>query len=63
VLLAKAPLDSAYRARVNSLCRVIDVFDFEIDTVGRLVAGHLVATLCSPGCQLSHRCVNRSGPS
>jgi len=29
VLLATAPLDSAYRARVNSLCRVIDVFDFE----------------------------------
>ena len=25
VLLTKAPLDSAYRARVNSLCRVIDV--------------------------------------
>ena len=28
VLLADAPLDSAYRARVNSLCRVIEVFDF-----------------------------------
>jgi hypothetical protein len=42
VLLAKAPLDGAYRARVDSLCRVIEVFDFEIDTFGRLVAGHLV---------------------
>ena len=41
VLLADAPLDSAYRARVNSLCRLIDSFDFEIDTVGRLVAGDL----------------------
>ena len=55
VLLAKAPLDGAYRARVNSLCRLIDVFDFEIDTFGRLVAGHLardpgyLAILVIPG--------------
>jgi len=55
VLLGKAPLDSAYRARVNSLCRVIEVFDFEIDTFGRLVAGHLarhpgyLAILVIPG--------------
>jgi len=55
VLLADAPLDSAYRARVNSLCRVIEVFDFEIDTFGRLVAGHLarhpgyLAILVIPG--------------
>jgi transposase len=55
VLLAEASLDSAYRARVNSLCRVIEVFDFEIDTFGRLVAGHLardpgyLAILVIPG--------------
>ena len=55
VLLAKAPLDAAYRARVNSLCRLIEVFDFEIDTVGRLVAGDLarhpgyLAILVIPG--------------
>ena len=55
VLLTKAPLDGAYRARVNSLCRVIEVFDFEIDTFGRLVAGHLarhpgyLAILVIPG--------------
>jgi transposase len=40
---------------VNSLCRLIDVFDFEIDTVGRLVAGDLarhpgyLAILVIPG--------------
>src|SRR3977135_741783 len=55
VLLAEAPLDSAYRARVNSLCRVIEVFDFEIATVGRLGAGDLarhpgfLAILVIPG--------------
>jgi hypothetical protein len=37
------------------LCRLIDVFGFEIDTVGRLVAGHLarhpgyLAILVIPG--------------
>jgi transposase len=40
-LLAGAPLDGAYRARVNSLCRLIDSFDFEIDTAAQRVAGHL----------------------
>jgi transposase len=40
-LLAKAPLDAAYRARVNSLCRVIEALDFEIDTTAGLVAGQL----------------------
>src|SRR5204863_3557923 len=39
--LATVPLDDAYRARVNSLCRVIEMFDFEIDTVTRRVAGDL----------------------
>jgi transposase len=40
-LLADAPLDGAYRARVNSLCRLIDSLDFEIDTAAQRVAGHL----------------------
>ena len=39
--LAKAPLDAAYRARVNSLCRLMDGFDFEIDTLTNLLAGDL----------------------
>ena len=40
---------------MNSLCRLIDSFDFEIDTFGRLVAGHLarhpgyLAILVIPG--------------
>jgi transposase len=37
--LASAPLDSAYRARVNSLCRLIECSDFEID-----LATHLITT-------------------
>src|SRR5919107_689440 len=32
-LLAKAPLDAAYRLRVNALCRLIDALDFEIQAV------------------------------
>jgi len=40
-LLAQAPLDGAYRARINSLCRLIEGCDFEIDTAGQLVAGDL----------------------
>jgi transposase len=32
-LLAKAPLDGPYRARVDALCRLIDAVDFEVDTV------------------------------
>jgi transposase len=40
-LLAQAPLDGAYRARVNSLCRMIDAYDFEIELAGRLVAARL----------------------
>jgi transposase len=32
-LLATAPLDSAYRLRVNALCRLIDALDFEIQAV------------------------------
>ncbi len=37
--LATTPLDTAYRARVNSLCRLISEYDFEID-----LAGHLITT-------------------
>ncbi|HEX5121361.1 MAG TPA: IS110 family transposase [Pseudonocardiaceae bacterium] len=47
-LLDKAPLDRPYRARVNSLCRLIDAFDFEIQVATRLVAGRLA---CHPGHQ------------
>jgi len=45
-LLAQAPLDAAYRLRVNALCRLIDAMDFEI----RAVAGPLrVALAGHPG--------------
>lgn len=45
-LLAAAPLDAAYRLRVNALCRLIDAIDFEI----RAVAGPLrVALTAHPG--------------
>jgi len=40
-LLAAAPLEGAYRARVNSLCRLVEAMDFEIELAGRLVAGRL----------------------
>ena len=39
--LAQAPLDPAYRARINSLCRLIDSFDFEVDTLTDRVAADL----------------------
>jgi len=39
--LAAAPLDAAYRARVNALCRLVESYDFEIDVVGRLVSARL----------------------
>ena len=32
-LLADAPLDGPFRARVNALCRLVDAIDFEIDAV------------------------------
>jgi transposase len=35
--LAAAPLDAAYRARVNALCRLIAEYDFEIDLAGKLI--------------------------
>jgi hypothetical protein len=40
-LLAAAALDAPYRARVNSLCRVIEAVGFEIDVAAGLVAGRL----------------------
>jgi transposase len=44
--LAKAPLDAAYRLRVNALVRLIDAVDFEV----RAVAGPLrVALMGDPG--------------
>jgi transposase len=32
-LLAQAPLEAAYRMRVNALCRLIDAIDFELQAV------------------------------
>jgi transposase len=47
-LLAQAPLDAAYRLRVNALVRLLDALDFEI----RAVAGPLRAALTGhPGFQ------------
>lgn len=40
-LLAAAPLESAYRARVNALCRLIEAYDFEVDLVTRLVTAQV----------------------
>lgn len=42
-LLEQAPLDGPYRARVNSLCRMIDALTFEIDVAAHLVAVRLAA--------------------
>jgi transposase len=43
-LLARAPLDAAYRLRINALLRLIDAMDFEIEAVGgplrAALAGH-----------------------
>jgi len=36
-LLAAAPLEPVFRARVNSLCRLVEAFGFEIDTVTGLL--------------------------
>ncbi|WP_043715058.1 IS110 family transposase [Kutzneria sp. 744] len=41
-LLAQAPLDRAYRARVNALCRLIESLDFEIALAAKLIATRLV---------------------
>jgi transposase len=40
-LLAQAPLEGAYRARVNSLCRLLEAFDFEIGVTTHLVSAKL----------------------
>ncbi|QUQ68274.1 IS110 family transposase ISHvo9 [Kutzneria sp. CA-103260] len=40
-LLTQAPLDRAYRARVNALCRLIESLDFEIDLAAKLVSARL----------------------
>jgi transposase len=42
VLLARAPLDAPYRARVDACCRLIDTIDFEVDAVSRQLCGRLV---------------------
>jgi transposase len=40
-LLAAAPLDGAFRGRVDSLCRIIDAIDFEIDALTKPVRSRL----------------------
>jgi transposase len=40
-LLATAPLDGAFRGRVDSLCRLIDAVDFEIDAIAKPVKARL----------------------
>jgi transposase len=39
--LATAPLDAPYRARTNSLCRLIDAYGWEIDLMAKLIAQRL----------------------
>ena len=41
VLLAAAPLAKPYRARVNSLCRLIEAYDWEIELAAKLVTQRL----------------------
>jgi transposase len=41
-LLARAPLDGPYRARVDACCRLIDAVDFEVDAVGSQLRARLV---------------------
>lgn len=41
LLLKQAPLDAAYRARVNSLCRLIEAYDWEIELAAKLVTQRL----------------------
>src|SRR5262245_8535827 len=54
-LLAKAPLDGPYRARIDACCRLIDAVDFEVDTVTTQLRGRLAghggyrAILAIPG--------------
>ena len=40
-LLASAPLDGAFRSRVDSLCRLIDAVGFEIDAVAKPIKARL----------------------
>jgi len=40
-LLAAAPLDGAFRGRVDSLCRLIDAVGFEIDAVAKPIKARL----------------------
>jgi transposase len=41
LLLTQAPLDAPYRARVNSLCRLIDACTWEIDLAAKLITQRL----------------------
>lgn len=41
LLLAQVPLDKPYRARVNSLCRLIDAYGWEIELAAKLITQRL----------------------
>jgi transposase len=43
VLLAAAPLDVPYRARVDSCCRLIDAISFEVNAVASHLRGRLAS--------------------
>jgi transposase len=58
LLLDEAGLDGPYRARVNAQLRLIDAFDFEIDTV----SGQVRARLCHDHGYLAIQAVPGIGP-
>jgi transposase len=43
--LATVPLDAAYRARVNAVCRLIDALDVEVDLAAGWIAARLATDL------------------
>jgi len=50
-LLAAAPVDGAYRLRVNALCRLIDALDFEIERSAGRCAPRWPATSATRPCR------------
>jgi transposase len=52
LLLKQAPLEAPYRARVNSLCRLIEACDWEIDLAAKLIGQRLAH---DPGYQVIQR--------
>ena len=45
LLLKQVPLDGPFRARVNSLCRLIDAYDWEIELAAKLLTQRLAKDL------------------